>query len=99
MSGKERTDDSAVDFRFLLSQVWGEPRDRKLSAEEMATRRDERVPQDVRSSGKRVDTLFLKLQPTHCELDARTHGRHLLDGGGRAPLLAVGDLEAVDRRP
>ena len=33
----------SVDFRFLLGQVWGEPRDLKLTAEEMAARRDARV--------------------------------------------------------
>ena len=43
-------------------------------------RRDERVTHDVRSPDERVDTLFLKLQPAHCELDARTHGGHLLYG-------------------
>lgn len=54
MSGNERTDGSAVDFRFLLSQVWGEPRDRKLSAEEMSARRDERVRSIVRFAYERV---------------------------------------------
>ena len=54
MNGNERADGSAVDFRFLLSQVWGEPRDRKLSAEEMAARRDERVRSIVRFAYERV---------------------------------------------
>src|SRR5688500_13095416 len=54
MSGKERADDSAVDFRYLLSQVWGEPRDRKLNAEEMAARRDERLRSIVRFAYERV---------------------------------------------
>ncbi|HET6360831.1 MAG TPA: hypothetical protein VFH11_02120 [Gemmatimonadota bacterium] len=54
MNGKERTADPAVDFRYLLSQVWGEPRDRKLSAEEMAARRDERVRSMVRFACERV---------------------------------------------
>lgn len=54
MSGNDRTNDSAVDFRFLLSQVWGEPRDRRLSAEEMAARRDERVRSIVRFAYDRV---------------------------------------------
>ena len=54
MNGDERTGGSAVDFRFLLSQVWGEPRDRKLSAEEMTARRDERVRSIVRFAYERV---------------------------------------------
>ena len=46
-------------------------------------RRDECVMQTVRSSDERTDALLLKLEPTHCELDARTHGRHLLQGGSQ----------------
>jgi phenylacetate-CoA ligase len=37
-----------VDFRFLLSQVWGEPRDLKSGAGEIAARRDERLRSIVR---------------------------------------------------
>ena len=54
MTGNDRTDGSAVDFRFLLSQVWGEPRDRRLSAEEMTARRDDRVRSIVRFAYERV---------------------------------------------
>src|SRR5688500_11757587 len=54
MSGSDRTNDSAVDFRYLLSQVWGEPRDRRLTAEEMAARRDERARSIVRFAYDRV---------------------------------------------
>ncbi len=54
MSGDERTGDPAVDFRYLLSQVWGEPRDRRLTAEEMVARRDERVRSIVRFAYDRV---------------------------------------------
>lgn len=39
---------SPVEFRYLLDQVWGEPRDLKLGPEEMAARRDERVRSIVR---------------------------------------------------
>jgi phenylacetate-CoA ligase len=51
-SGPEVT--AAVDFRFLLDQVWGEPRDLKLSAAEMARRRDERVRSIVRFAFEQV---------------------------------------------
>src|SRR5688572_7507994 len=54
MTGNERADGSAVDFRYLMSQVWGEPRDRRLSADEMAARRDERVRSIVRFAYDRV---------------------------------------------
>jgi phenylacetate-CoA ligase len=45
---------SALSFRFLLSQVWGEPWDLKLSADEMALRRDERVRSIVRFAFEQV---------------------------------------------
>lgn len=45
---------SRVEFRYLLSQVWGEPRDLKLSADEMAARRDERVRAIVRFAYENV---------------------------------------------
>lgn len=48
MSGNGLPGPPRVEFRFLLSQVWGEPRDLKLSAEEMDARRDERVRAIVR---------------------------------------------------
>ncbi|HET6616799.1 MAG TPA: hypothetical protein VFH69_03210 [Gemmatimonadota bacterium] len=54
MSESEPAGTSAVDFRFLLSQVWGEPWDLKLSATEMAARRDERVRSIVRFAFERV---------------------------------------------
>ena len=37
-----------MDFRFLLTQVWGEPRDLKSGAGEIAIRRDERLRSIVR---------------------------------------------------
>ena len=45
---------ASVDFRFLLEQVWGEPRDLKLSAEEMVARRDARVREIIRFAFERV---------------------------------------------
>jgi hypothetical protein len=48
-------------------------------------RREKRVTHDVRSADQRVDTLLLKLQPTHSKLNARTHGRHLLYGAAQTP--------------
>lgn len=54
MNESESTGTSALDFRFLLSQVWGEPWDLKLSADEMAARRDERVRSIVRFAFDRV---------------------------------------------
>jgi phenylacetate-CoA ligase len=44
----EEPETPPVEFAFLLSQVMGEPRDRKLGVEEMAARRDERVRSIVR---------------------------------------------------
>lgn len=43
-----------VDFAFLLSQVMGEPRDRKCSPEEFADRRDERARSIVRFAHQSV---------------------------------------------
>jgi phenylacetate-CoA ligase len=43
-----------VEFRYLLSQVWGEPRDLKLSGDEMAARRDGRVRAIVRFAYENV---------------------------------------------
>lgn len=43
-----------MDFRFLLTQVWGEPRDLKSRPEELAARRDERVRSIVRFAYERV---------------------------------------------
>jgi phenylacetate-CoA ligase len=43
-----------VEFAFLLSQVLGEPRDRKCDAEELAERRDERVRSITRFAYERV---------------------------------------------
>ena len=43
-----------VEFAFLLSQVLGEPRDRKCTAEELTERRDERVRSIVRFAYDRV---------------------------------------------
>jgi phenylacetate-CoA ligase len=43
-----------VDFAFLLSQVMGEPRDRKCSAKELADRRDEGVRSIVRFAYENV---------------------------------------------
>jgi phenylacetate-CoA ligase len=48
------SDQKPVDFRFLLTQVWGEPRDLKSSAEEMASRRDARVRSIVRFAYEHV---------------------------------------------
>ncbi|MGH7566664.1 MAG: phenylacetate--CoA ligase family protein [Gemmatimonadota bacterium] len=48
MSDSSRSNTSQVEFRYLLEQVWGEPRDLKLGREEMAARRDERVRSIVR---------------------------------------------------
>lgn len=41
-------------FRHLLSQVWGEPRELRSTAEEMAARRDARVRETVRFAYERV---------------------------------------------
>ena len=43
-----------MDFRFLLTQVWGEPRDLKSREGELAARRDERVRSLVRFAYERV---------------------------------------------
>ena len=48
MSDESRVGPPAVDFRFLLTQVLGEPRDRKSSPGELIARRDERVRSIVR---------------------------------------------------
>jgi phenylacetate-CoA ligase len=54
VSGNGPPGPSRVEFRYLLSQVWGEPRDLKLSADEMAARRDERVRAIVRFAYENV---------------------------------------------
>jgi phenylacetate-CoA ligase len=54
VSGSSPPRPSRVEFRYLLSQVWGEPRDVKLSADEMAARRDERVRAIVRFAYEQV---------------------------------------------
>jgi phenylacetate-CoA ligase len=43
-----------VDFRYLMEQVWGEPRDLRLSADAMVSRRDERVRSIVRFAFEHV---------------------------------------------
>lgn len=48
------SDPKPVDFRFLLTQVWGEPRDLKSSADEMVARRDERARSIVRFAYEHV---------------------------------------------
>jgi phenylacetate-CoA ligase len=45
---------SSVEFSYLLSQVWGEPRDLKSNRDEMVARRDERVRSIVRFAFERV---------------------------------------------
>ncbi|HYO47012.1 MAG TPA: hypothetical protein VEY33_10040 [Gemmatimonadota bacterium] len=54
MSESSQSNTSPVEFRYLLDQVWGEPRDLKLGPEEMAARRDERVRSIVRFAFERV---------------------------------------------
>jgi phenylacetate-CoA ligase len=54
LNERRQTSASPVEFQFLMSQVWGEPRDLKLSPEEMAARRDERVRSIVRFAFERV---------------------------------------------
>jgi hypothetical protein len=49
----------------------------------LLVRRNELVTHAVRSADERADPLLLKLQSAHGELNARTHGRHLLHGGSQ----------------
>lgn len=54
LEGSRPQGPSRVGFEFLLRQVWGEPRDLKLSVEAMAARRDERVRSIVRFACEQV---------------------------------------------